>query len=71
MIAFAEWLTDDRLLRLISRQGHCQRFLPLQISNMPQVWYEPAQNLSSDFVERSCAAVAGTAPQRHKIIILP
>ena len=38
---------------------------------MPQAWYEPAQNLSSDFVERSCAAVAGAAPQRHKTIILP
>ena len=35
-------------LSLISSQDHCQRFSPLQISDMQQARYEPAQKLSSD-----------------------
>ena len=59
-IVFAEWLTDERCLRLISSRDHCQRFSLSQISDTPQAGFEPAQNLSSDFVEWSCAVVITT-----------
>ena len=49
----------------ISSRDHCQRFSPLQISNMLPAGFEPAQNLSSGFVEWSCAVVITTAP-RHQ-----
>ena len=32
---------------------------------MQRAEFEPAQNLSSDYVERSCAVVITTTPQRH------
>ena len=47
----AEWLTDERRLRLISSRDHCQGFSPLLIFDMPRAGFEPAQNLSSDFAE--------------------
>ena len=40
-----------KVLSLISIWYHCQRFLPSQISDMPQVGFAPAQNLSSGFAE--------------------
>ena len=45
-IVFVEWLIDGRLLHLISNRDHCQRSSPSHISKIPQVGYEPAQNLS-------------------------
>ena len=50
---------------LISSQNHCQRFSPSQISDTPLAGFEPAQNLSSGFVERSYAVVITTAPQHQ------
>ena len=51
---------------LISSRGHCQRSSPLRISDAPQAGFEPAQNLSSGFVEWSCAVVITTTPgARH------
>ena len=50
-------MTDRRNgFSLISRREHCQRSSPSRISN---TWagFEPAQNLSSGFVEWSCAVV--------------
>ena len=41
---------------------------PSQISDTPQPRFEPAQNLSSDIVEWSCAVVIATTPQCHKFI---
>ena len=43
-IVFAEWLTDERLLHLISSRIHCQRFLLWQISDTPRAGFEPAEN---------------------------
>ena len=63
-IVFAEWLTDESCLRLISSRGHCQRFSLSQISDTLRAGFEPAQNPSSDFVERSCAVVISTTPRR-------
>ena len=42
------------MVDLISSRDHCQRFSPSQISSTPRAGLEPAQNLSSDFVEWSC-----------------
>ena len=36
---------------LIPSRVHCQRFSPLQTSNMPPAGFKPAQNLSPGFVE--------------------
>ena len=49
--AVAEWLTDERRLRLIFSRDHCQRFSPSQVSKTLQAGLEPAQNLTSDFVK--------------------
>ena len=38
-------------ISLISSLDHCQRFLPLRLSDMPQAGLEPVQNLSLGFVE--------------------
>ena len=40
-----------RAFNLISTRDHCQRSSPSQISDTPRAGFEPAQNLSSDFVE--------------------
>ena len=69
-IVFAEWLTEERHLCLISSQDHCQRFSPFQISDMLQADFLPVQNLSSDFVKWSCAVVITTTPRYHYLIHL-
>ena len=47
----AEWLMEEKCLCLISIQDHSQRFLPLQVSETLRAGFEPAPNLSLDFVE--------------------
>ena len=50
-------MVDQRKTQsLISSQYHCQRSSPW-ISNTPQARFEPVQNLSSGFIEWSCALV--------------
>ena len=74
--ALDESITDDDELflwygwptisvSLISSRDHCQRSSPSQISDTPRAGFEPAQNLSSGFIERSCAVVITTAPRHH------
>lgn len=65
MNCFAEWLTGERHLRLISRRDHCQRLSPSQISDTSQAGFESAQNLSSNFAEWSWAVVINTTPRCH------
>ena len=48
----------------ISSWEHCQRSSPLRISDIPQAEFEPVENLSSGFLEWSCAVVITTTPQR-------
>ena len=62
---FAKWLTDKRRLRLIFSRDHCQTFSPSQISETRRAGFEPAQNLSSDFVEGSCAVAITATSRRH------
>ena len=52
-------------LSLISSRDHCQRFSPSQISDMPRTGFDSAQNLSSGFVEWSCAIVITTTTRRQ------
>ena len=44
-------------LSLVSNWDHCQRSSPSQISDTMRLGLEPAQRLSSGFVEWSCAVV--------------
>ena len=55
----------DRLkvFSYISSRDHCQRSLPLRISDTPRAGFEPAQNLSLGLVEW-CYAVAITTTPR-------
>ena len=46
--------------RLISSRDHCQRSSPSRISDSPLAGFELAQNLSSGFVEWSCAVAITT-----------
>ena len=46
-MVFAEWLTDERRLHLVSSRDYCQCSLPSQISNTLLAGFKPAQNLSS------------------------
>ena len=64
---FCGMVDQRKMFSLISSQDHRQRFSPLQISNTPQVGFEPARNLSSSFVEWSCVVVITTAPWHHGI----
>ena len=55
---------------LISSRDHCQRSLPLRISDTPQAGFQPAQNLSLGFFEWSCTAVITTTPRRHIVNVI-
>ena len=46
--------------RTIVRDSHHRKICDIQ-----RAGFGPAQNLSSDYVERSCAVVITTTPQRH------
>ena len=59
-------MVDQRkAFSLISSRDHCQRSSPSWISDTPRAGFEPAQNLSSSLVERSCAVVITATPRRH------
>ena len=65
MNCFCGMVDQRKAFSLISSRDHYQRTSLLQISDTPWVGFEPAQNLSSDFVESSCVAVRTTTPRRH------
>ena len=50
---FCDTVDLQKALSLISSRDHCQRSSPCLISDKPGAGFEPAQNLSSGFVERS------------------
>ena len=51
MNCFCGMVDRRKAFSLISSRDHCQRSSPLRISDTPRTGYEPAPNLSSDFVE--------------------
>ena len=63
-IVYVVWLTDERLLSLFPVETS-----PSRISDTPPAGFEPAQNLSLDFAEWSCAVVITAAPRRYRSTI--
>ena len=61
---FCGMVDRRRVLSLNSCRDHCQISSPSRISDTPRAGFEPAQNLSSGFVEWSCAVVVTTTPRR-------
>ena len=59
---FCGMVDQWKAFSLIFSRDHCQRSSPSQISDTLQVGFEPAQNLSSGFVEWRCAVVITTTP---------
>ena len=55
MIYFCGLVDRQKTFSLISSRLHCPRSSLSRISNTPRAGFEPAQNLSSGFVEWSCA----------------
>ena len=68
MNCFCGMVDRRKAFSLISSRDHCQRSSPSRISDTPRAGFEPAQNLSSDLVEWSCAVVITTTPWRHNIM---
>ena len=65
MNCFCSMADQRKVFSLISGQDHCLRFSPSRISDTQRAGFEAAQNLSSGFVERSCAVVITITAQRH------
>ena len=65
MNCFCGMVDRRKAFSLISSRDHCQRSSPSRISDTPWTGLEPAQNLSSGFVEWSYAVVITTTPRRH------
>ena len=69
---FCGMVDRRKAFSLISSRDHCQRSSPSQISDTPRAGIEPAQNLSSNLVEWSCAVVITTTPcssDNHYILL--
>ena len=64
---FCGMVDRRKALNLISSRDHYQRLSPLEISDTLQTRSEPLQNLSSGFMEWSCAVIITTMPRRHCI----
>ena len=62
MNCFCGMVDWRKAFSLISSWDHCQRSSPSRISDMLQAGFEPVQNLSSGFLEWSCAVVITTTP---------
>ena len=50
-------IAQQERLSVISSWDNYQRFSPLQTFDIPQVGFEPADNLGSGFAEQSCEVV--------------
>ena len=68
MNCFCVMVDRRNVVSLISSQDYCQKFSPSRISDTPGAWFEPLQNLSSNFLEWGCAVVITTTPRRHYAI---
>ena len=60
MSCFYGMVDQRKAFSLVSSRHHCQRSSPSRISDMPRAGFEPAENVSSGFVELSCAVVITT-----------
>ena len=66
MNCFCGIVDRRKAFSLISSRSYYQRSSPSRISDTPRAGFEPAHNLSSGFVEWSCAVMITTTPRRHK-----
>ena len=66
---FCGMVNRRKAVNFVFRQDHCQRFSPSRIFDMPRAGFEPAKNLSSGFVEWSCAVVITTTPRRQYYLL--
>ena len=71
MICFWGMVDRREEFNIISIRDHFQRSSPLQISNPPLAGFETVQNLSSGFVEPSCAVLITTTPQCNFLLFPP
>ena len=62
MMCFWSMIDRRKAFSVISSRDHCQRSSSSRISNTSWARFEPAQNLSSGFVQWSCAVVIATTP---------
>ena len=65
MNCFYGMVDRRKAFSLIYSQDHCQKSCSSWISDTSRAGFEPAQNLSQDFVEWRCALVIITTPRRH------
>ena len=65
MNCFCGMVDRRKAFSLISNRDHCQRSSSSRISDTPRAGFEPAQNLSSGFVEWSCAVEITTKLRHH------
>ena len=65
MSCFCGIVDQRKWFNLFSSRRHHQIFSPSQISDTPWEGFEPAQNLSLDLAEWSCAAEITTTPRRQ------
>ena len=70
MNCFCCMVDQRKAFSLISSRDHCQRSSPSRISDTQQAGFEPAQNLSSSFVEWSCAVFITTIPTCSVIFVI-
>ena len=66
---FCGMVDRRKAFSLISSRDHRQRSSPSRISDKPRAGFEPAQNLSSGFVEWSRTVVITTTPRRVNCIL--
>ena len=71
MNCFCGMVNRLKAFSLISSWDHFQRSSPSQISDTPRAEFEPVQNLTPGFVERSCAEVIAITPRRHSPYFSP
>ena len=64
MNCFCGMVDQRKAFSLIFSRDHCQRSSPSRISDTPRWVFEPEQNLSSGFIDWSCAVVITTTPRR-------
>ena len=73
---FSHYPFHDKTWRLVDPKTTCIIFrsealnITNQTSDTPWVWFELAQNLSSDVVERNCIVVIFTTPKHYCYLLL-
>ena len=70
MNGFCGMVDQQKAFNLIYSRDHCLRSSTLRISDTSRAGFEPAQSLSSDLVECSCAVVITTTLRRQNRVTI-